>query len=180
MKFRPLEIDGAYHIALEPVRDHRGFNARAWCAREFADHGITAQPVQSNIICNGPAGTTRGFHYQLPPAAEGKLFRVVRGAIRDVFIDVRPGSSTRGQVVSIELRAHDHEQLYVPPGCAQGFQTLVDDTELIYDVSAYYTPDLGTGFRYDDPTFGIEWPLEVTAISDKDASWPAFFWSDVA
>lgn len=179
MKFRPLGIDGAYHITLEPVRDDRGFNARAWCAREFAEHGITTQPAQSNIIRNGPAGTTRGFHYQLPPAAEGKLFRVVRGAIRDVFIDVRAASPTRGHVVSLELRADAYEQLYVPPGCAQGFQTLVDDTELIYDVSSFYTPDLGRGLRYDDPMFGIAWPLEPTAISDKDASWPPFSWSDV-
>ena len=180
MKFRPLPIAGAYHITIEPVRDDRGFNARSWCAREFADHGITDQPVQANIIFNGPAGTLRGFHYQRPPMGEGKVFRVVRGAIHDVIVDIRPDSPTRGTWTSIELRAERYEQIYVPPGCGQGFQTLVDDTELVYQVSSFYSPDHGAGFRYDDAAFAVEWPLEVTAISGKDRSWPPFSWEDVA
>jgi dTDP-4-dehydrorhamnose 3,5-epimerase len=179
MKFRPLPVEGAYHITLEPVRDDRGFNARTWCTREFAEHGITETPVQANIIHNGPAGTVRGFHYQLPPMAEGKLFRVTHGAIHDVVIDIRPGSPTRGQHTSVELRADRYEQLYVPPGCGQGFQTLEEDTELVYQVSSFYSPDHGAGFRYDDPAFAIAWPLAVTAISDKDRAWPAFSWEDV-
>lgn len=179
MKFRPLPIDGAYHITLEPVRDDRGFNARTWCARTFADHGITDPPVQANLIQNARAGTMRGFHYQQPPMEEGKLFRVTRGAILDVVVDIRSDSPTRGQWTSVELHADRYEQLYVPPGCGQGFQTLVGDTEVVYQVSSFYSPDHGSGFRYDDPAFGIEWPLEVTAISAKDRSWPAFSWDDV-
>lgn len=174
MRFLPLPLAGAYVIELEPVRDHRGFNARAFCAREFEAQGLCPRFVQTNIIANGPRGTLRGMHWQAPPAAEVKLFRVTRGAIYDVVVDLRPGSPTYAEWTSVELHARDYRMLYVPEGFGQGFQTLEDETELTYQVSAFYTPEAGRGFRPDDPAFGIRWPLPVSAISDKDRSWPDF------
>lgn len=174
MRFHPLPLAGAYRLELLPVADHRGLNARLFCEREFEAHGLESRFVQTNLIVNGPRGTLRGFHYQVPPHAEAKLFRVTRGAIFDVIIDLRPGSPSRGQWTSLELRAGEPSLLYVPPGFAQGFQTLEDDTELTYQVSAFYAPDAGRGIRYDDPAFEIPWPLPVAAISDKDRSWPDF------
>lgn len=174
MKFTPLELAGAYTIELEPIRDHRGFNARQWCAREFAAHGLETKVAQSNIIRNGPQGTLRGFHYQVPPRAETKLFRVTRGAIFDVIIDLRCGSETYRRWTSVELSSDAYTMLYVPEGFAQAFQTLEVDTELIYQVSEFYSPDYGRGIRYDDPAFAIPWPLEVSTISDQDRRWPDF------
>ncbi|NNU80307.1 dTDP-4-dehydrorhamnose 3,5-epimerase family protein [Halovulum dunhuangense] len=174
MKFTPLPLAGAWLIEMERIRDHRGFNARAWCAEEMAAHGLTTRIAQVNVIRNGPRGTIRGMHYQRPPFAETKLFRVTRGAIFDVIVDLRAGSPTRLQWISVELNAEDGRLLYVPEGFGQGFQTLADDTELTYQVSAPYSPAHGSGFRPDDPAFGIDWPLPVAAISDKDAGWPDF------
>ncbi len=174
MRFLPLPLAGAYVIELEPVRDHRGFNARAFCAREFEAQGLCPRFAQTNIIANGPRGTLRGMHWQAPPAAEVKLFRVTRGAIYDVVVDLRPGSPTYAEWTSVELHARDYRMLYVPEGFGQGFQTLEDETELTYQVSAFFTPEAGRGFRPDDPAFGIRWPLPVSAISDKDRSWPDF------
>lgn len=174
MRFQALPLEGAFRIELEPIRDQRGFNARSFCAHEFAARGLCDHFVQTNVIANGPRGTLRGFHYQVPPHAEAKLFRVTRGAIHDVIIDLRPGSPTYRRWHAVELAASAHTMLYVPEGFAQGFQTLADDTELTYQVSAFYAPDHGRGIRHDDPAFGIRWPLEPTAISDKDRSWPDF------
>ena len=170
----PLDLAGSYVIELEPIHDHRGFNARQWCEREFAAYGLETKVAQSNIIRNGPRGTLRGFHYQLPPRAESKLFRVTRGAIFDVIIDLRRSSKTYRQWTSVELRADAYTMLYVPEGFAQAFQTLEADTELIYQVSEFYSPDYGRGIRYDDPSFTIPWPLKVSAISDQDRHWPNF------
>lgn len=172
MKFTPLPIAGACLVDLEPVEDERGFNARAWCAREFAEHGLTTSVAQVNIIANKARGTLRGMHFQAAPYAEAKLFRVTRGAIYDVLADVRPESPTFGEWTSVELAAQAYQLLYVPERVGQGFQTLVDDTELTYQVSEFYTPDHGRGFRFDDPFFGISWPLPVSVISDRDRSWP--------
>lgn len=174
MQFRPLPLAGAWLIELEPIRDARGFNARAFCAREFEQHGLCTRFVQSNVIANGPRGTLRGMHWQAPPVAEAKLFRITRGAIFDVIVDLRPESPTYAQWTSLELHAGDYTLLYVPERFGQGFQTLEDDTELTYQVSAFYTPEAGRGFRPDDPAFGIAWPLPVSVISDKDRSWPDF------
>lgn len=174
MKFHPLAISGAYLIELEAIRDARGFNARAWCAREFAKHGLTDRFVQTNVIVNNVKGTLRGLHWQAAPMGESKLFRVTRGAIYDVVLDLRPGSRTFKDWASVELRADCYTLLYVPAGCAQGFQTLEDETELIYQVSAFYSPQHGRGIRYDDPAFAIHWPIEVTVISGKDLAWPDF------
>lgn len=174
MRFHPLSLAGAFRIEIEPIRDHRGYNARSFCRHEFETHGLRSHFVQSNVIANGPRGTLRGFHYQVPPHAEAKLFRVTCGAIHDVIIDLRPGSPTYRRWLALELAASATTMLYVPEGFAQGFQTLADDTELTYQVSAPYAPDHGRGIRHDDPAFGIPWPLQPTAISDKDRSWPDF------
>lgn len=174
MKFTPLKLAGAYTIELEPVCDHRGFNARQWCAREFAARGLKTTVAQSNIISNKLRGTLRGFHYQKSPRAEAKLFRVSRGAIFDVIIDLRRDSETYREWTSVELTADSYTMLYVPEGFAQAFQTLEANTELIYQVSEFYSPDYGRGIRYDDPYFAIPWPLDVSAISDQDRQWPDF------
>lgn len=174
MRFHALPLVDAFRIELEPIRDHRGFNARAFCAHEFEAHGLCDRFVQTNVIVNRARGTLRGFHYQVPPHAETKLLRVTRGAIHDVIIDLRPSSPTYRRWVAVELAATAYTMLYVPRGFAQGFQTLADDTEIVYQVSAFYAPELGRGIRHDDPAFAVSWPLEPTAISDNDRSWPDF------
>ncbi len=174
MIFDELSLPGAYVIHLEPIEDDRGSNIRAWCAREFEDAGLTTRVSQVNVIRNIAKGTLRGMHYQTPPVAETKLFRVTTGRIYDVIVDLRPDSPTYLRWASVELAADDPKLLFVPKGFAQGFQTLEDGTELTYQVSEFFSPAHGAGFRYDDPAFGIEWPLEVTAISAKDGSWPSF------
>ena len=161
-------------VQMDPVTDHRGFNARAWCERELAEAGLEARIAQVNVIGNQRRGTLRGLHWQAHPAWEAKLFRVIRGAVYDVVVDLRPESPTFLDWTSVELRAGEHKMLYVPAGFAQGFQTLEDDTELMYLVSEPYSPDLGRGFRFDDPAFDIRWPLEVSEVSQKDRSWPDF------
>jgi dTDP-4-dehydrorhamnose 3,5-epimerase len=174
MIFRDTGLPGAYIIDLEKREDERGFNARMWCEREFRDHGLTAPPMQANVIFNRTKGTLRGLHYQAPPHAEGKLFRCTRGAVHDVIIDLRPESPTFERWISVELAAATYRMLYVPERFAQGFQTLEDDTELTYLVSAVYAPQAERGIRYDDPAFGIDWPAEVTVISDRDRSLPDY------
>ena len=174
MRFHELDLPGAYVIDLEPVRDERGSNARAWCSDEFAAAGLATTVAQVNVIHNHRAGTVRGMHYQVPPHTEAKLFRVTRGAIHDAIVDLRKDSPTYLKWRTVELRAEDHRMLYVPAGFGQGFQTVVDDTELTYQVTASYRPDAGGGFRHDDPYFAIDWPLPVAAISERDATWPDF------
>lgn len=172
MRFVELALSGAHLVALEPVADGRGLNARVWCRREFADAGLVSSIAQINLIVNRQAGTIRGFHYQAPPHAEAKFFRVTRGRILDVIVDLRPESPTFGRWTSVELAAGDPWMLFVPERFGQGFQTLEDDTELMYLVSEFYTPDSGRGFRFDDPALGVPWPLPAASVSEKDASWP--------
>jgi dTDP-4-dehydrorhamnose 3,5-epimerase len=172
--FNATALPGAYIIELERVEDERGHNARTWCQREFEEAGLTARLVQANTIYNRRRGTLRGMHYQVPPHAESKLFRVTRGAIHDVIIDLRPGSDTYGQWQSFRLAAEEPVMLYVPENFAQGFQTLADDTEIAYQVSAFYAPEFERGLRHDDPAFDLDWPLAVEVISEKDRSWPDF------
>jgi dTDP-4-dehydrorhamnose 3,5-epimerase len=180
MIFRDTGLPGAYIIDLEKREDERGFNARMWCEQEFRNHGLTAPPVQANVIFNRTKGTLRGLHYQAPPHAEGKLFRCTRGAVHDVIIDLRPESPTFERWISVELAAASYRMLYVPERFAQGFQTLEDHTELTYLVSAFYAPQAERGIRYDDPAFGIDWPAEVTVISDRDRSLPDYVPEDHA
>ena len=174
MIFIETKLAGAYIIRLEKKEDDRGFNARAWCADEFSSHGLMPRVVQTNIIFNRQKGTLRGMHYQEPPFAECKLFRCTRGSMYDVIIDLRPESPTYRKWQAFELNASTYELLYVPERFGQGFLTLEDNTELIYQVSQFYTPAYGRGIRYDDPTFAIHWPAPVSVISAQDQSWGAF------
>lgn len=172
MDFVELDLLGAHLVGLDPIEDARGANARVWCRREFERAGLVGSLAQVNLIVNRHAGTIRGFHYQAPPRAEAKLFRVTRGRIVDVIVDLRPESDTFGEWTSVELAAGDPWLLFVPERFGQAFQTLDDDTELMYFVSEFYTPDSGRGFRHDDPALGVSWPLPATTVSEKDASWP--------
>lgn len=172
MIFTETRLPGAYTIDVEPKGDARGFFARAFDVRVFAERGLDFRPVQGNLSFNAQRGTVRGMHLQLPPAAEIKLVRCVRGAIHDVIVDLRPGSPTYLQHVGVELTADNRRALYVPELFAHGYQTLTDDAEVEYQVSAFYTPALERGLRHDDPRLGIRWPEPVRVVSDKDAAWP--------
>jgi dTDP-4-dehydrorhamnose 3,5-epimerase len=170
--FTPTRLPGAYLVDIEARCDERGFFARAWCAREFEQHGLSARFVNANISHNLRKGTLRGMHYQRAPYAESKVVRCTRGSVFDVIIDLRPHSSTLGEWIGVELTAANHRMLVVPEGFAHGFVTLVDDTEVTYQVSEYFTPEAEGGVRWDDPAFAIDWPVEVRVVSDKDRSWP--------
>jgi dTDP-4-dehydrorhamnose 3,5-epimerase len=172
--FRETALPNAFVIELERLEDERGFFARTFCAKEFTEHGLVPTVVQANLSFNRKRGTLRGMHYQLPPATEAKLVRCTRGAIYDVIIDLRPDSPTYLHHFGIELSAESRTALYVPDMFAHGFQTLVDQTEVTYQVSEFYMPGQERGIRYDDPAFAIEWPLPVSVISEKDSSWPRF------
>lgn len=172
MIFTKTALEGATIVDLERHEDERGFFARAFCQREFADHGLEPRVAQANMSFSHQRGTMRGMHYQVPPASETKLVRCVRGAIHDVIVDVRPESPTYLEHVGVELSAENRRALFVPRGFAHGCVSLVDDTEILYLVSEFYAPGHERGLRHDDPALGIEWPIEVSVISDKDASWP--------
>ena len=174
MIFTETPLKGAFVIDLEPHKDERGFFARTFCRREFEGHGLSPEVAQCNTSFNLKAGTVRGMHFQTPPASEAKLVRCVRGAIHDVIIDLRPKSSSYRQYFPVRLTADNHRALFVPESFAHGFQTLADETEVEYQMSQFYEPGMGAGFRYDDPAFAIEWPREVTIISSQDLAWPAF------
>ncbi|WP_129631042.1 dTDP-4-dehydrorhamnose 3,5-epimerase [Candidatus Oscillochloris fontis] len=174
MYFTPTELNGAYIIDLQRFEDNRGFFACTWEANEFATQGLSSTVVQANLSYNRTKGTLRGMHFQHPPYAEVKIIRCVRGSIVDVIIDLRPDSESYKRWISVELSAENRRALYIPEGFGHGFQTLEDDTEVMYQVSQFYTPSAADGVRYDDPAFGITWPLPVSEISPKDAAWPAF------
>ena len=171
MQFRKSPIKGAWVIDIEPLSDERGFFARSFCAREFEKHGLSPSLVQCNLSYNRRKGTLRGLHCQIPPAAEPKLVRCTAGAIYDVIVDLRPDSPGYLRHFGVELTAENRRALYVPELCAHGFQTLTDDTEVTYQMGAFYQPEFQRGFRYDDPAFSIQWPLPVSVISEKDLSW---------
>lgn len=172
MRFTETALSGAYTVDLEPHRDDRGFFARAFCANEFAEHGLKAETAQANLSYNHRRGTVRGMHFQVPPATETKFIRCLRGAIYDVIVDLRAGSDTYGQWVGVELTEDNGRALYVPELFAHGFQTLADDTLVYYQVGEFYTPGTERGLRHNDPALGIAWPEAAKVISDKDASWP--------
>jgi dTDP-4-dehydrorhamnose 3,5-epimerase len=172
MIFTPSALSGAYLIDLEPHSDERGFFARAWCAQEFEAHGLNSRLAQVNLSYNKKQGTLRGMHYQVRPYAETKLLRCTRGAIWDVIVDLRPGSATFHQWVGAELTADNRRMLFVPEDFAHGYLTLSDESEVMYQVSEFYTPNAERGLRWDDPALAIEWPAAVQVISDKDAHWP--------
>ena len=171
MIFTETKLKGAFVLDLERREDDRGFFARVFCQHEFEEHGL--QPVirQGNIAFNSRVGTLRGMHFQFPPAAESKLVRCTRGAILDIIVDLRPESPTYLEHVAVELTADNHRSLFVPERFAHGYQVLADATETSYQVGEFYTPDAEGGLRYDDPALGLEWPLPVSEISDKDRAW---------
>lgn len=171
MRICDTELEGAKLIEVEPVTDQRGFFARTFCEREFAAHGLQTSFVQHSVSFSPAKGTIRGLHFQRAPAAEVKIVSCTRGAILDVIVDLRAGSTTHGRWQSFELTANNRRRLYIPAGFAHGFQTLTDDAEVAYLISAFYSPEAASGARYDDPAFAISWPLPVTAISAKDKSW---------
>lgn len=174
MIFHETKLENAYIIDIQKHQDQRGFFARAWCQNEFEAHGLVPRVVQTNISYNHVKGTLRGMHYQTAPYAETKLVRCTQGAIFDVIIDLRPDSATYQQWLGVELTAANYQMLYVPEGFAHGFVTLEDNVEVTYQVSQFYTPEAEGGVRYDDPAFGIEWPVTIAVISDKDKSWPDY------
>lgn len=172
MIFQKTIIEGAWLVELNRLGDDRGFFARTWCREEFENRGITVDLRQANMSFSAKAGTLRGMHFQYGEDAEMKLVRCVRGAIFDVVLDLRKGSPTFGRWEGVELTAENRRMLVVPEGCAHGFQTLVGDSEVFYLVSAAYAPESEGGVRWDDPAFGIKWPLPVSEISAKDAAHP--------
>lgn len=172
MKRVETGFDGLYVLELDLKRDERGYFARTYCQETFTSFGLETHFPQSGTAWNGKAGTVRGMHFQRLPFGEVKLIRCTRGAILDVVIDLRPQSKTYLQSYSIELDANNGKQLYVPPCFAHGYQTLTDDTEVLYLMSTVYIPDAATGVRWDDPSFNITWPRDITVISGRDKEWP--------
>lgn len=174
MIFNKTPLQDAYTIELERRGDDRGFFARMFCEREFGAQGLETRFVQVNNSLTSKAGTLRGMHYQLAPAAEVKLVRCVKGSLYDVILDLRPDSPTFGKHFGAELNAENRRMMYVPRGFAHGFVTLAPDTEAVYLVSDFYAPQAERGVRFDDPRFGIVWPISPTEISEKDRKWPSF------
>jgi dTDP-4-dehydrorhamnose 3,5-epimerase len=168
MIFSPTKLHGSHIVEIEPYRDTRGFFARTWCRREFEEHGLRTELAQCSMSYNARRGTLRGMHWQAAPFEEAKLVRCTAGAIHDVIVDLRPRSPTYMQYVAVELTQGDRRALYVPPGVAHGFQTLTDDCEVLYQMSEFFAPEHARGVRWNDPAFGIEWPIPDPIILDRD------------
>lgn len=179
MNFKKTPITGAYVVDIEPKGDERGFFARGFCHQEFEALGLNSKVVQANIGVSRQRGTLRGLHYQIAPYAETKLVRCTAGAVFDVIVDLRPASSSYRKWLGVELAADTRRMIYVPEGCAHGYLTLVDNTEIFYLVSQFYSAEAERGLRWNDPVFGIEWPIiQDLVISEKDRRWPD--WSEHA
>jgi dTDP-4-dehydrorhamnose 3,5-epimerase len=174
MTFHETKIPGVFEIRLELKLDERGFFARSWCQNEFECHGLNPKLVQCNVSFNTRKGTLRGMHYQVAPYSETKLVRCTRGAIYDVVIDLRPGSRTFRTWISAVLTAENRNMIHVPEGCAHGFLTLEDETEVSYQMSEFYNAEAARGVRWDDPAFQIAWPEKVKVISERDRTYPNF------
>lgn len=177
MKFIALPVAGARLVQPEPVPDERGAFARLWCRDEFARAGLPGDLAQTSASFNTLAGTLRGLHFTWPPSGEGKLVRCARGRLHDVLLDLRPDSPSFGVHCAVVLDAEERQAVWIPPGVAHGFQTLVDGTELHYSMNEAYRPELADGYRHDDPAFvrlGLAWPLPVRCIGARDLTWPAF------
>ena len=172
MIFTETSLEGAFLIDLEPLSDERGFFARSWCMDEFRRQGLNPGLVQCNISFNQKRGTLRGMHYQAAPYEEAKLVRCTMGALYDVILDLRTNSPTFRGWFSVELTAQNRRALYVPEGFAHGFQTLMDNTEVFYQMSQYFQPEYARGVRWNDPAFGISWPISEKIISRKDQGIP--------
>jgi dTDP-4-dehydrorhamnose 3,5-epimerase len=174
VKFRSTPLKDAFLIELDKRGDSRGFFARFYCEREFADAGLVSHFVQVNNSLSAKRGTLRGMHYQLAPAAEVKVIRCIRGALFDAIIDIRPDSPTFCNWFGAELNDENRLMMYVPRGFAHAILTLRDDTEALYLVSDFYSPENERGVRWNDRHFAIDWPVEPVEISPKDAQWPDF------
>jgi dTDP-4-dehydrorhamnose 3,5-epimerase len=172
MIFTETKLRGAYIVEPELLEDERGFFARTWSREDFDARGLDSNLVQCNSSFNKQRGTLRGMHYQTAPHEEVKLVRCTAGAIYDVIIDLREDSPTRSQWHGVELSASNRLMVYIPKGFAHGFQTLADETEVFYQVSEYYHPESARGVRWDDPTFGIDWPLGISVVSERDRAHP--------
>jgi dTDP-4-dehydrorhamnose 3,5-epimerase len=175
--FSETGLKGSFLIEVELQPDARGSFGRTYCSQEFQEHGLESRVLQCSFSYNGRRGTLRGMHYQEAPHEEAKLIRCTRGAMYDVIVDVRPESPTYCEWTSFELTARPgkpSKMVYAPRGFAHGFLTLEDDTEVVYQMSAFYAPEAGRGFRWNDPTFGIVWPEPVRVISDRDRNYPDF------
>jgi len=172
--FNKTTLKDAYLLDLETRGDDRGFFARTFCADEFKAHGIETVFVQQNCSFSANKGTLRGMHRQRAPHDETKVVRCIKGAIMDIIVDLRPESPSYKKWEAFELTEENRRQLVVPRGFGHGFQTLQDECEVTYLVSNFYTPDAEDGVRFNDPAFGIEWPLEPTVMSDKDKTWPLY------
>jgi dTDP-4-dehydrorhamnose 3,5-epimerase len=174
MIFKQTALAGVVEVHLDPRRDERGFFARSWCEREFESHGLNPKLAQCNISFNPRKGTLRGLHHQPEPYPEAKLVRCTQGAIYDVAVDLRPHSATFRQWVAAVLSSENRHMLYIPEGCAHGLLTLADNTEVFYQMSEFYHPELARGVRFDDPAFEIVWPEKIEVISDRDRTYPDF------
>ena len=174
MNFRETELSGVFEVRLEPKPDERGYFARTWCQQEFAAQGLSSTVVQCNTSFNLKKGTLRGMHYQQAPNAEIKLIRCTKGKIFDVILDLRPQSATFRKWTSLILSSTSQNMVYVPEGCAHGFLTMEDDTEVFYQMSECYSAESARGVRWNDPAFKIVWPEEVVVISERDRTYPNF------
>jgi dTDP-4-dehydrorhamnose 3,5-epimerase len=174
MQFEPLPVEGARLIRLDQNHDQRGFFARTHCRLEYEAAGLPGEAVQSSLSFNRARGTVRGMHLQLPPSREAKTVRCIRGAIHDVLVDLRPQSPSYLKHAAVRLDQETRLSVYIPPGIAHGFQTLEDNTEVLYTMTDFHAPDLARGYRWSDPAFGISWPLAVSMISDRDRGYADF------
>jgi dTDP-4-dehydrorhamnose 3,5-epimerase len=174
MIFTETPLPGGFVIEPEPIEDARGLLARTWCRRELEARGLQTKIAQCSVSVNARTGTLRGLHYQVAPYAETKVVRCTRGSIYDVMVDLRPDSPTFTRYFATVLSADNRISLYVPAGCAHGFQTLEDDTELFYQISEFHSPEHARGVRWDDPLFQISWPSDAYTISERDRSYPDF------
>jgi dTDP-4-dehydrorhamnose 3,5-epimerase len=174
VKFKETKISGVFEIQLDPRPDERGFFARTWCKEEFRDQGLSASLVQCSVSLSTRKGTLRGMHYQAAPFPETKVVRCTQGAIYDVVLDLRPQSVTFKDWIAVLLTAENRNMVYVPAGCAHGFLTLKDETEVFYQMSEFYNPESARGVRWDDAAFQIAWPEKVEVISDRDRTYPNF------
>jgi dTDP-4-dehydrorhamnose 3,5-epimerase len=174
MTFRETRLPGVFEIEMYLNSDARGFFARSWCQKEFEDHGLNSNLVQCSVSLSSRKGTLRGMHYQAAPFAETKVVRCTSGAIYDVVLDLRSQSATFKQWFATVLSAENRHSLYVPEGCAHGFLTLTDESEVLYQMSEFYHPEAGRGVRWNDPAFQIVWPEKVEVISERDGNYPDF------
>ena len=174
VKFTETSIPGAFIIDIEPKTDDRGFFARSFCAEEFAFHGLNPTVAQTSISFNAKRGTLRGMHYQSRPHGEAKLVRCVSGSVYDVIVDLRTESPAAKRWFAVELSAANYRMIYIPEGCAHGFQTLADNSELHYQMSEFFHPESTRGFHWRDGQFDIPWPIRETVISPRDQELPLF------